>query len=271
MNSAMGTVDQAGEAFDGIANEYDSIFTETLIGRMQREAVWRRAERTFRRGDRLLELNCGTGEDALFLARNGISVCACDASPSMIERGRARMAANAAKAQVEFRVLRTEELQALLSEPSFDGAFSNFAGLNCVRDLFQTARDLAPLLRPGAQLLFCFATRFCAWEMAHYSLRGELQKAFRRTGGSAQAHVGGRMIRVYYPSVKEILHAFRPAFTLRSITGIALTVPPSYMDRWARRHRRLIHACDALDRVLCRLPGLRVLGDHMLIHLERAQ
>jgi ubiquinone/menaquinone biosynthesis C-methylase UbiE len=271
MSSAIVAVHHAGEAFDRIADDYDSLFTHTVVGRLQRQAVWRKARQIFGRGDRVLELNCGTGEDALFLARNGISVCACDASAGMIERSRARMSAESSSAQVEFRVLATEDLHALPAAPSFDGAFSNFAGLNCIQDLSQTASELARLLRPGAQLLLCFATRFCAWEMAYYSLHGEFKNALRRISGSAEARVGGCRIRVYYPRVRQVLRAFRPTFTLRSMTGIGVTVPPSYLEHWAERHTSLMYAFDAMDRVLCRWPGIRVVGDHILIHLERAQ
>ena len=271
MTAATEAVDHAGQAFDRIATEYDSMFTHTVIGRLQREAVWRKAEQIFRRGDRVLELNCGTGEDALFLARNGVSVCACDASACMIERGRAREMADLPSGQVEFRVLATEDLHTLPAECSFDGAFSNFAGLNCIQDLSQTARELARLLRPGAQVLLCFAGRFCAWELAYYSLQGQLRKAFRRLGGSTIARVGGGRIRVYYPSLGRIVRAFRPAFSVRSIVGIGITVPPSYLESWAQRHTGLVHACDALDRVMCCWRGLRVAGDHMLVHLERVR
>ena len=70
----------AGRAFDALAERYDGMFTNSLIGRAQRDAVWSMAIRTFKCGDRILELNCGTGEDALFLAHHGITVLACDAS-----------------------------------------------------------------------------------------------------------------------------------------------------------------------------------------------
>ena len=66
----------AGLAFDTLAERYDDMFTNSLICRAQRDAVWSMAIRTFRRGDRILELNCGTGEDALFLAHHGITVLA---------------------------------------------------------------------------------------------------------------------------------------------------------------------------------------------------
>ena len=86
---------QAGLAFDSLAERYDDIFTNSLIGRAQRHAVWTVATQTFQRGDHILELNCGTGEDALFLARLGMSVFACDASEKMIAVATRRRAVEA--------------------------------------------------------------------------------------------------------------------------------------------------------------------------------
>ncbi|HTF69211.1 MAG TPA: methyltransferase domain-containing protein, partial [Edaphobacter sp.] len=84
-------VSAAGAAFDRIAQDYDQKFTDSLIGRAQRDAVWKVLRRTFRTNDNILELNCGTGEDAIFLASNGISVFALDASPQMISRAEQRL------------------------------------------------------------------------------------------------------------------------------------------------------------------------------------
>ena len=38
---------QAGLAFDSLAEPYDELFTDSLIGRAQRDAVWNVASRTF--------------------------------------------------------------------------------------------------------------------------------------------------------------------------------------------------------------------------------
>lgn len=260
---------QVGRAFDAIAEVYDSLFTASLIGRSQRSAVWRKAVRVFRSGDRVLELNCGTGEDALFLARHGVIVCAFDASGEMVAQARARQAVEAPSAAVEFNVLCTESLENLSGE-CFDGIFSNFSGLNCVEDLSRTARVLATLAHSGSQLLICLSTRFCLWEMLHYFCRGEIRKCLRRLGGVAQSSVGGCLVTVYYPTLGSVRKSLRPAFRLRSVTGIGVAVPPSYLEAWAQRNEGMFHVCELADRVLRHLPGVRVLGDHMLLHLERA-
>ena len=125
---------QAALAFDQMAKDYDEVFTRSLIGRAQRDAVWNMLTKTFRSGDHILELNCGTGEDALFLARNSIAVTACDASQQMIQIASRRLKAESPNALVQFHLLPTEQVSQLSPEVPFDGAFSNFSGLNCVAE-----------------------------------------------------------------------------------------------------------------------------------------
>ena len=199
----------------------------------------------FRPGDHILELNCGTGRDALFLAARGISVTACDASARMIERAHMRKAAEAPSANAAFHLLSTESLHQLPSRLRFDGVFSNFSGLNCVKDLAALAENLALRLEAGAPLVLCFSTRFCIWEILHYLFRANPDKAFRRCRGSSEAHLGDRSFPVYYRTVRSILKSLRPMFRLRSVTGIGIAVPPSYMEHWAAS----ILACSAFARL----------------------
>jgi ubiquinone/menaquinone biosynthesis C-methylase UbiE len=95
-------------AFDRLAAKYDDMFTHSMIGRAQRQAVWDVLLDTVEPGSHVLELNCGTGEDALFLAQHDMSVVACDASKRMIERARQRMRSEDPEAPIEFRHLATE-------------------------------------------------------------------------------------------------------------------------------------------------------------------
>ena len=77
-------------AFDSLAVEYDDTFTQSWIGRQQRFAVWRFLEKHIqgKREKTILELNCGTGEDACMLAKKGHHVLATDVSERMLEQTR---------------------------------------------------------------------------------------------------------------------------------------------------------------------------------------
>jgi len=262
---------QAALAFNTMAKDYDDHFTRSLIGRSQRNAVWNILTQTFQSGDHILELNCGTGEDALFLSRSGISVTACDASNRMIEVARKRRSREAPLAPIQFFLLPTERLVEIRSEAPFDGAFSNFSGLNCVRDLQRTAEDLSSLVKPGAPLLLCMSTRFCISEIVWFLLHGNLKKALRRCSGQTKAKVGEFTIDVYYPTVRELKQSFSPYFSLHSCTGIGITVPPSYVESSISKFPKALLTLQAIDKVISRLPWFRVIGDHMLLHFERVQ
>jgi ubiquinone/menaquinone biosynthesis C-methylase UbiE len=259
----------AALVFDRIAAEYDSIFTFTHVGRSQRNVVWRRALATFSSGSHILELNCGTGEDALFLAKSGMRVTACDASAGMIRQARNRMAAENPDAAIQFFELATENLCALPQDHRIHGVFSNFSGLNCVRDIGNIAQQLAERVEPGARLLLCLSTRYCLWEIAYYMLRANWRKALRRCSGSAQARVGDLELTVFYPTLAELRAAFAPWFRLRSVVGVGIAVPPSYLESWIAAHPRLLVLLELIDSVVRTWPGARLLGDHMLLQLER--
>ncbi|MGH9561689.1 MAG: class I SAM-dependent methyltransferase, partial [Terracidiphilus sp.] len=151
----------------------------------------------------------------------------------------------------------------------FDGVFSNFSGLNCVEDLAGTARSLARLIRHRANLLLCVSTRYCLLEIAHYAVKGDLHRAFRRCKGIAQVGLEGHSLPVHYPTLRSMRNWFAPMFRLRGVTGIGVSVPPSYLEAWMQTHPGVLRKCEAIDRLLSRWPGARVIGDHMLLHLEK--
>ena len=153
--------------FDAIAARYDETFTTSKIGCAQRAAVWKELEKAFRPGDSILEIGCGTGVDACFLAERGVTVVACDSSPQMLNFAIRRIRENGRDGSVRPHLLAAEDIASLRSG-SFEGAFSNFGALNCVEDLRQFARDLALLLKPGGKALLCWMGPCCMWEIAWY-------------------------------------------------------------------------------------------------------
>jgi SAM-dependent methyltransferase len=233
------------------------------------DVVWNVLTQAFQHGDHVLELNCGTGEDAFFLARHAIAVTACDASERMIQVASDRLQTEKPDAPVLFNLLPTERLRELGPTTRFDGAFSNFSGLNCVPDLKQTARDLSALLLPHSPLVVCLSTRFCAWEMIWFLLHGNFRKAFRRCSGHATATLGEFTVDVYYPTVRKLQRLFAPHFVIRSCAGVGVTVPPSYIEPWIRSHPQVLCLLRAIDKIISPLPGFRILGDHMVISFER--
>jgi 2-polyprenyl-3-methyl-5-hydroxy-6-metoxy-1,4-benzoquinol methylase len=291
----------AGIAFDRIAPHYDEEFTNSLIGRLQREHVWRHMDGLFAPGARVLDLGCGTGADAIHLARRGCLVHAVDVSAKMLgEAQRKAAAAGVAgitwerqsclslqlsprrplplavhpskqpSAQLSANSAGAEGRQDCLSH--YDGALSNFGVLNCVEHLRPVAISLGALIRPGGHLALCFISRVCLWETVAYFLRGQLAKGVRRWshGGRASASLkGSTPFPVYYHSVGEIISAFEPEFQLTRQSGIGILVPPSYLEAQAGRWPRLTELAARMDQVLAPRPIFRSIADHTLLVFRR--
>lgn len=263
----MSNAARIGSAFDAIAAEYDVLFTESRIGQAQRDAVWKVIDCVFRPGQRVLEINCGTGADAVHLAGRGVYVHACDASAAMVEIAGRRVQRAGAQVTVERRAI--EELSSVAG--LYDGVFSNFGGLNCVEDLGGAIAQIDRLLRPGGNIVLCYLGPICAWEVAWYLSCGEPRKAFRRwrrNGGRAQLGNGDSFV-VRYPSVRALLGSFGRGFRLMEHRGVGVFVPPSYVERLAIAHPRAVDAARRLDRAVSAWPVFRSVADHVLLHLRK--
>jgi ubiquinone/menaquinone biosynthesis C-methylase UbiE len=257
--------------FDAVAERYDETFTTSKIGQAQRASVWRELGKAFRPGDRILEIGCGTGVDACFLAEHEVKVVACDSSPQMIAVASRRVADGGKLGLVFPHLLAAENIAGLRNGEFFDGAFSNFGALNCLEDLQQFARDLAILLKPGATALLCWMGPFCVWEIVWYLAQGKPGKAFRRfhRGGVTARLSEGASVRVHYPSIRSLARIFAPEFRLVSVRGIGVSVPPSYLEPWANRLPRLFELSVQADPLLGRCPGIRAFADHILLEFRR--
>lgn len=258
-------------AFDALAEIYDDVFTNSCVGQAQRASVWREIDRHFGSGQRILEINCGTGMDALYLAKRGAHVVACDVSREMIMLARRRLAREGLESSVDFRVLATESIREVGNVALFDGALSDFAGLNCVDDLSSVGSEVAGLLKPGAKFIVCVFGRWCLWEAVWYLAQGKARKAFRRLTREARVVplTDAAALRVWYPTLRDLKRAFAPHFQLEGWKGVGVAVPPSYVEFLAAHHQRVLEAAEILDRGFGRVPIVKSLADHIVLTFER--
>jgi 2-polyprenyl-3-methyl-5-hydroxy-6-metoxy-1,4-benzoquinol methylase len=98
-------------------------------------------------GEQVLDAAAGDGNLSRSAARAGAEVYACDLSPSMVERGRAR--GEAEGRQVAWRVADVQDLP--YPDEHFDAVLSSFGAAHAPRAL-RTASELVRVARRGARV-----------------------------------------------------------------------------------------------------------------------
>jgi SAM-dependent methyltransferase len=228
----------------------------------------------FAAGQRVLELGCGTGQEAIQLARAGLQVLATDLSPRMLAVTRRKVAAAGFEQVVRTRHLAAGEIGVLVQEVgegAFDGAYSSFGALNGESDLHVVGIALGRLIRPGGRVVVSVMNRFYPFEVLWYLGHGRPRQAARRWGGSTLAHVSPSLavrVRTWYCTPWAFGRAF-PRFRRVSCRALPLLLPPPYAAHlWLRRPARMWHWV-RWEEQLARLRPFCGLGDHFLMVLER--
>ncbi len=256
--------------FDRAAADYDRLFTTSRLARRYRETVWRALSSIFGPGDQLLELGCGTGEDAVWLARRKVRVLATDSSEAMLELTRRKAAAAGVDQLVSTRRLDLGNFaEAGDLGPPFDGVLSNFGALNCLPDRRPVAHALAGLVRSRGIVVLVVMAPICPWELAWHLVHGEPGAAVRRLRKGAPARVAGRPVRVWYPSPGRLRREFEPDFRPLGVTGIGCFLPPPYLEHLEDTRPGLIRRLATLEARWNRVFPFTWFADHCMMVLER--
>ena len=260
----------AALAFDAIAPTFDDRFNSWLSVEAQRRAVRRALLRALPPNGCVLELGGGTGIDAAWLAERGFKLLLTDASPKMVDEARAKLEPLGSCAEIapaeDFEQFAARHLET--GGKLFDGAFSNFAPLNCVGDLSPVARGLARLIKPRGTVHLVVFGVLSPGDIVVEMLRwrpGQMFRRFRR--GAVPAQLDGRHFMVTYHRGRALTRAMSPWFRRTKRLGIGVFVPPSAAEPWISRHQRLLAVLEGLDRISER--PLALLGDHILYQFER--
>lgn len=259
------------QAFNLQAPHFDVLYGRDAIIQYKRSRVRAHILSYLKGGNTLLELNCGTGADALYFAERGFRVHATDLSPIMLDVLNQKREVYPAGSRVTTEPCSFTRLDELKNRGPYDYLFSNFGGLNCTGELDSVLQSLDPLVKPGGYVTLVIISRFCLWETL-LLLKGRFRTATRRffaAAGGRKARVEGAAFRCWYYSPAYVRRHMAPAFELVSLEGLCSIVPPSYIEHFGEKHPRLFSFLKSREDALkSRWPWNRM-GDYFIITFRK--
>ena len=231
------------EAFDAQSSKFDSITThnpmEVLYRNLAREQVMHYAQK----GERLLELNCGTGLDAMYFSEQGLIVHATDNSNGMLEQ--LQMKLNRSEHPgLSFQKCSFHHLNEIRTEHPFRHVFSNFGGLNCSPDIQSVISQLDALLDKEGMVHLVLIAPICFWELAAV-FKGRFRYAFRRLKkNGVRSKIEDRYFTTYYYSAKQIRKYFGKQYSMMELKSLGCFLPPTYKpgfpEKWPGLYKMLL-------------------------------
>jgi SAM-dependent methyltransferase len=258
---------------DTTASAYDREFSYSRIVREQRRQIYRYLDPLLRTpAMEVLELNCGTGIDAVHIARAGHRVLATDISEEMLHVAQDTVRQHGVEDKVRFEQLGFHQLAFRQWKSRFHLVFSNFGGLNFIDgdDLHTLCDPIADALDPGGRFIAVLMPDRCIAETVHFFLRGEFKKAFRRgRHDPVWAGLSGSGVHTWYHAPRVMIKAMKPRFRVVNLRAIGFFTPPSHMEARFKDGQRAIDRFGRWDDRISAWSWTARYADHYLIDLER--
>lgn len=260
------------KAFDRIAASYDQDFGANPVGLKLRERCHLLFKKYFQSPGLLWDAGCGSGLDALALARSGYRIVATDQATAMLAEVVKKIEQNQLHDSIMTiqKALDSPDLGRLLREVGpISGIYSNFGALNCLENLVTFARTCASLLPKDAFLVLIYMGRFSPLESLYYLLKAKPGPMIRRFSSSSQtARLGNCAIPIRYYSSANMYSYFRPFFSIIEIVPLGIILPPPFLFPCPALEKH-IDWLDRWDRLIATCKLCREWGDHTALVLQR--
>lgn len=261
---------EASKAFTRQSKVFDQLYNDDAIIQYKRQRVREHILQQLKPGSTMLELNCGSGEDAIFFAQKGYVVHATDISAGMLDVFQNKIQNSPYKNKITIEQCSFTELEFLQEKKTFDYIYSNFGGLNCTGELEKVLHSFDVLLNSGGVVTLVIISKFCLWETL-LVFKGKFKTAFRRlfSAKGRRAHVEGTFFKCWYYSPSFVKKHLQNEFELIAVEGLCTLVPPSYMENFVTIHPQLFSFLKRKeDQLKAKWPWNRV-GDYFIISFRK--
>src|SRR3954451_19106160 len=126
MRSGAYNIDEqkAADAFNRQSSVFDSLYSPNLIIQYKRERVRANVDKFLKPGSDILELNAGTGEDAIYFALKGHNIHATDIAVEMQTVLKQKVHEKNLQSKITAEICSFNNLEQLLNKGPYDLIFS---------------------------------------------------------------------------------------------------------------------------------------------------
>jgi ubiquinone/menaquinone biosynthesis C-methylase UbiE len=261
---------QAAKAFNKQSAVFDNIYSNNSIIQYKRKRIRDHVEKFIKSPGKILELNAGTGEDAIYFAEQGHRIHATDISEGMQAVLEKKILSHTLEDKITFELCSFTQLENLINKGPYDLIFSNFAGLNCTDELDKVLQSFSPLLKPGGIVTLVILPKFCLWETL-FIFKGKFKTAFRRFFGTRgrKAQIEGEYFKCWYYDPSFIKKQVSPAFAILNIEGLCTIVPPSYLEGFAEKYPKTFRFLRNREEKWKTKWPWRSIGDYYIMSLKK--
>jgi len=260
------------DAFDSASEEYDYTISHNYINSWIRKKSVSEVLKLVNRDSILLEIGCGTGEEALKIAKYAKLVVATDISSRMIELLTLKVKAKKMEGKViplRLAASKIENVRKLTGIEKFDLAYSFNGCLNCEPNLGIFSESLGRLLKPYSCFICSIRNPVCSSEMLSHLFTFQLKKATSRKNQPTMVSVGGKDIPAFYYTPNEFIHYFQHLFRIRRFFALPAILPPAYLSDYYLKMGPLTRLAEYIDKLFCSIPPFNMLGDQTLFIFEK--
>jgi len=269
MDSSKQQEQHVSNAFSSQSGVFDSITNSNRMEVVYREIIRNHVLQFTSPYQTMLELNCGTGLDALFFASKGLQIHATDNSEGMLEQLQLKLTSTGTQAityeKCSFNRLSLKEHK----HSAFDHVFSNYGGLNCAENISAVIEQVDAYMKPGSMAHFVFIAPVCLWEWATV-FKGKFKFAFRRlTKKGVRSHLEGHYFDTYYYSPRKIKKAFGNKYEQLQLRSLGCFMPPTFNDYFPDKHPKLFGILKKSELALNTKWPFNRIGDLYIISVRK--
>ncbi|MGB0999436.1 MAG: class I SAM-dependent methyltransferase [Flavobacteriales bacterium] len=255
--------DNVNKGFSSIYEEYDRYENVLNSATWKRKRVYAHVSKFMEASDSILELNAGSGIDAVHFAKQGHRVFATDISDGFLDFLKTKVEQEKLSHLIDYQQFSFDKLDALKPQ-KFNYIFSNKGGLNCIEDLESTINQFDDLLHDGGKVSLVIMPKHNPWEWL--KIFKNRKQAFRRYQNHLKANVDGYKIKVWYHPLSQVKAIIKKKYDILNIENLGIFFPES--NDFHTRHKNTFRFLIWFNKFLAYITP-KGIGDYYIVTFRK--